>query len=366
MATDDPDSFAEEMARLGVKPLSGKRQAPPGPRRDAPARQQARPQPGSTVSAPPAPARGAPAVTASDPPAVASAPARGAPAVTASGPPAVASAPDSGELEALRHAAARAQTAQQTLAGERAEWQRERAEWQRERAEWQRERARYEEKNRQLRHTIAEAEKAAQRHTRLADLLRERGCADRDEAIAVVRGLMDRRPDELIDAIELTASEPLAQILDERVAFVARDLDIDLGAESVIVRVPAERCEITGGSDIQAGFRQFLDACRRSGVRRLTIVGGSPAYRRELVELAAPYARELKLNLVSGTKRRERKRAEADKRTSDIVVIWGATELDHSVSAVYTQGTGNVLTVRHRGISRMLSQVAEHLSRESR
>jgi hypothetical protein len=343
MATDDPDSFAEEMARLGVKPLPGKRQARPAPARGAAAAQASvapRRADSGTVNAPPAPARAEPAR-----------------AEPARAQPAMASAPDPGELEALRHAAARAEKTQQTLIDERAEWQRERA-------EWQRERARYEEKSRQLRHTLAEAEKAAQRHTRLADLLRERGCASRDEAIEVLRGLMDRRPDELIDGIELTASEPLARILDERVAFVARDLDVDLGAECVIVRVPAERCEITGGSDIQAGFRQFLDACRLSGVRRLTIVGGSPAYRRELDELATPHAKELKLNLVSGTKRRERKRAEADKRTSDIVVIWGATELDHSVSAVYTQGAGNILTVRHRGISRMLSQVAEHLLRE--
>jgi hypothetical protein len=357
MVPDDPDSFADEMARLGVTPLSGKGQRKP--RRDTPAREQARPQPGRATPAPPA-RKATPADASVTLP-------RAAPGtVHAPAAPGVASAPDPGELEALRQAAARADQAairadeaQQTLG-------RERAEWQRERAGWQRERARFEEKNRQLRHTLAEAEKSAQRHIPLADLLRERGCASRDEATMVLRGLLSRRPDELIDAIELTASEPLARILDERVAFVARDLDVDLGPECVIVRVPAERCEITGGSDIQAGFRKFLDACRRAGVRRMTIVGGSPAYRRELDQLAAPHARELKLNLVSGTKRRERKRAEADKRTSDIVVIWGATELDHSVSAVYTQGTGNVLTVRHRGISRMLGQVAEHLVRESK
>jgi hypothetical protein len=265
----------------------------------------------------------------------------------------------------LRDAAARAEQAERVLAAEREQWQREREQWQREREQWQRERARHEDRNRQLRHSLAEAEKAAQARTRLADLLSKRGCADRDEAIQVMRGLMDKRPDQLIDVIELTESEPLARLLDDRVAFVAHDLDVDLGADTVVVRVPAARCEITGGSDIQAGFRQFVEACQRAQVRRVTIVGGSPSYRRELDQLAASH-KDLKLNLVSGTKRRERKRAEADKRTSDIVVIWGATELDHSVSAVYTQGTGKVLTVRHRGISGMLEQLTEHLLRGSR
>lgn len=260
---------------------------------------------------------------------------------------------------------ARAEAAERALAAERAEWQRERAEFQRERAGWQREReqwkperARYEVRNQQLRHSLAEAEKAAQARIGLAELFGKRGCADRDEAIEVMRGLVEKRPEQLIDAIELSAPEPLAQVLDDRVAFVAHDLDVDLGPDTVIVRVPAARCEITGGSDIRAGFRQFADACQRTQVRRITIVGGSPAYRRELDHLAAAHG-DLKLNLVSGTKRRERKRAEADKRTSDIVVIWGATELDHSVSAVYTGEGAPILRVPHRGISRMLDQVTE-------
>src|SRR5690606_20156436 len=145
-------------------------------------------------------------------------------------------------------------------------------------------------------------------------------------------------------------------------ALVAERLEVELGDELALVRVSPERCELTGGSDIRAAFQHFVAAARSAGLRTITIVGGSTAYRKELRQLAEQHAASLRLNLVSGTQRRTRRRAEADIRTSDLVVIWGATELNHSVSAVYKGDRTSVIRVPHRGISRMLEHLAESIA----
>ena len=198
-------------------------------------------------------------------------------------------------------------------------------------------------------------------HVPLRDLLTRRGLLDTSEMIAGLQGLLAQRAGELLDAIEVATPAPVMHLLDQSLALVHDPTGHTLGDATVIVRVPPERCEITGGSDIRASFQRLMAACDRAGVAALTIVGGSPAYRQQLDALAAPHRPALRLNLVSGTRRRERRRAEADIRKSDVVVIWSATELDHSVSALYTAGKTPTLHVPHRGISRMLDHVATWL-----
>lgn len=221
------------------------------------------------------------------------------------------------------------------------------------------ERRQLHEQCRRLRADLAEARQAATHHTPLQTVLEDRGLVDVNEMILALSGLLSKRPQELLDAVALADPKPLATLLEQRVALVHDDGGANLTA-SVIVRVPPDRCEITGGSDIRGAFRRLLDACQTAAeMHEITIVGGSPAYRQQLKELAEPHRAALRLNLVSGTRRRTRRRAVADMRKSDLVVIWGATELDHSVSAVYTGEGAPILRVPHRGISRMLDQVAE-------
>ena len=131
----------------------------------------------------------------------------------------------------------------------------------------------------------------------------------------------------------------------------------------VVVPVSKDRCEICSGSDIAASFHGFVQACVDRDVRRATIVGGSPAYRRKLQGLADDDEQAPKLNLVSGTRKREKRRAASDMRSSDVVVIWGGTELDHSVSEVYRGKDARIVRVAHRGIARMLQIVRSELRR---
>ncbi len=360
MATDDRDEsfFAQEMARQGVVPLA------PGGRRQSKGQPKARSGARDGVKG-------------------------GAKGGAKSAPASVSTVATSaltslekehretlGALELERHNAAvekQARAAEQKAwAGERATWAKERDALEEEAKKWQSKHAELLAERQALQRQLGEARHQAEARVPLRDVLQARGCSDMDEEAQVLQQLLELWPKELLDAIELASPQPLAAVLEDRVALVAENLDLDGielgGAESscAVLRVSPERCEISGGSDIRVEFRRFVDACRKVAAERVTIVGGSPAYRKQLKTLAGPYHKELRLDLIPGNRRRERRRAESDVRSSSLVVIWGATELDHSVSDVYTQGNAPVLRVPHRGISRMLSHVAESLAKRDK
>jgi hypothetical protein len=114
------------------------------------------------------------------------------------------------------------------------------------------------------------------------------------------------------------------------------------------------------GSDIRRSVRQFVDACLSLGLTRVTVVGGSPKYHRQLKELVQH--RRISLTLVPGNVRRTQKQADHDLAASDVVLLWGGTLLDHSTSDLYRSGDrGQVLTIPHRGIARMLQQATHAL-----
>jgi hypothetical protein len=343
MARDEDElSFAELMAREGVAPLgrppvsSAPRGVAREPRADA-----GRPVPGRPE------ARNAPAA----------APAAPVRAPAAAPPPGDVATENARLTQALAQAEARAAAAEAALLQAR---QAATAAEQAHHA-LDAERRNLADQTRRLRAAVAEHEAHAAEHLSLREVLRRRGLANTSEMVEALQGLLAQRPEDLLDAIDLTGPAPLVQLLDQSLALVHDPAGYTLGDASVVVRVPPERCEITGGSDIRASFHHLIAACERAGVSALTVVGGSPAYRQQLATLAAPHRPTLRLNLVSGTRRREKRRADADMRKSDLVVIWSATELDHSVSALYSGDSAPIVHVPHRGISRMLDHVADWL-----
>ncbi len=217
---------------------------------------------------------------------------------------------------------------------------------------------------------LLEAEKGTLTSTLLAresvaQVLMDRGCADDLEMLQVLNGLLLQRPREFLEALVLAHPQELTTVLVERVAFVSRDVEFEPDANTVVVYVKKARCEISGGSDVQANFHGFVQACLDQEVHKITIVGGSPAYRKQLKLLAAKHDDAPTLNLVSGTRRREKRRAEADMRGSEAVVLWGGTELDHSVTSVYSGGSTRLIRVAHRGIARMLQLVRGELRKRA-
>ncbi|MHB8872585.1 MAG: hypothetical protein ACYC8T_02760 [Myxococcaceae bacterium] len=127
---------------------------------------------------------------------------------------------------------------------------------------------------------------------------------------------------------------------------------------------PRTRCERCGGSDNRRAETELIEAFRRAGARRLLVVGGSPSVREELEKTLGD---KLELRMVDGTERRTSDRARADLEWADLALVWGASELHHKVSTLYT-GVGpplrrKVVLVAKRGVAALLAAAVEHLAR---
>ncbi len=135
------------------------------------------------------------------------------------------------------------------------------------------------------------------------------------------------------------------------------------GREPLLAATKAH-CPYCGGSDNARAARDLLAACARAGVRRVLVVGGSPAVREEL---HAVLGEQLALRTVDGTERRTQERARGDLEWADLVLLWGATQLDHKVSAHYAHPPaalrGKLVQVARRGIAALLTAAVEHLGR---
>jgi hypothetical protein len=123
-------------------------------------------------------------------------------------------------------------------------------------------------------------------------------------------------------------------------------------------------CPHCGGSDNARAAQDLMTACASAGVRHLLVVGGSPSVREEL---HAALGTALELRTVDGTERRTQERARSDLEWADLVLLWGATELDHKVSTHYAHPPagqrGKLVHVARRGIAALLTAAVEHIRR---
>lgn len=111
-------------------------------------------------------------------------------------------------------------------------------------------------------------------------------------------------------------------------------------------------CEVCGGSSAKAAVDAMIEACAARKTTRLCVVGGFPNPRQELMGLVGD---RLMLRMIDGTTPRTRAAAEADMTWADLVVLWGATPLDHSVSLLY-RGE-KVIQIAKRGVSEVAKAV---------
>jgi hypothetical protein len=122
-----------------------------------------------------------------------------------------------------------------------------------------------------------------------------------------------------------------------------------------------QACERCGGSENSRAAKELTEA----GIRRLVVVGGTPATREELERLLGA---NIELRLVDGTQHRASDRARADLEWADRVLLWGATELHHKVSKQYADVTATrhkVVHVPRRGIAQLLAGAVESMRRAS-
>ncbi len=123
-------------------------------------------------------------------------------------------------------------------------------------------------------------------------------------------------------------------------------------------------CACCGGSDNRRAEEALVAACRKAGIRRVAIVGGSPSVREELRDALAA---RLELRLVDGTERRTLAQARLDLDWADLVLMWGGSELDHRVSTLYTGAPPplrrKLVHTSRRGIAALLEAAVVHLQR---
>lgn len=197
--------------------------------------------------------------------------------------------------------------------------------------------------------------------TELRTLLAETGCRDGAEEFEALSALLAAKPEELLQGLVLASVEGLGRLLHEDLSFLCDAEACQPQGPCAVVRVPPERCEVCGGSDLKASWKGLLSACEIAGVSELVVVGGSPPYRTRLKTLHSEAGGALGLELVSGSRSRSRRRAEADLRRADVVVLWGGSILDHSTSDQYRRATCPVLTIPHRGLTGMLDALSARL-----
>jgi hypothetical protein len=123
-------------------------------------------------------------------------------------------------------------------------------------------------------------------------------------------------------------------------------------------------CRICEGSANRRALVEAEASMARAGIVRVVIVGGGTKSRQELEQTKSS---DWSLRLVDGTGRCTLDQAVADARWAELVVIWGSTPLDHSVSGLYAQAAAGprCLQTAKRGLSAMLLEVAVHARRRS-
>jgi hypothetical protein len=139
----------------------------------------------------------------------------------------------------------------------------------------------------------------------------------------------------------------------------------DSGVEVVIAHDRA-RCWLCGGSNNARAVQVADETFKRHNIRRVVIVGGSPAVHDQLRQLAPA---SLELRLINGTDRRTADQARGDRKWADLVIIWGSSELDHKVSTLYTpagESRSNIVIVNKRGVAALLDQAAIFVSSRDR
>ncbi|RKH47565.1 hypothetical protein [Corallococcus sicarius] len=159
-----------------------------------------------------------------------------------------------------------------------------------------------------------------------------------------------------------------AEVLTERFFQVCADpacLQVATASGREPLRVePRTHCARCGGSANRRAEVAFLEVCRSLDVRRVVVVGGSPAVREEL---ETKLGNHIQLRMVDGTERRTSDRAKSDLEWADLVLVWGATELHHKVSGHYTHGPPahhhKVVHVVRRGVAALLDEAMIHLQR---
>jgi hypothetical protein len=181
----------------------------------------------------------------------------------------------------------------------------------------------------------------ASRLTCLQDVLEARGLRGSDEferaliALATGRHLRD-----VLWTIRLDPEHELARVLNERLVLVGGVPPDGLAKSAAVVEVAPERAEVPGASTLERLLKEVSEKLLLHGMRRLTLVGGRPAWQRLLRERLDP---RIDVRAAPGVPRTVHL-AEADVVRTDAIVLWDV-EQSAEARAIYAGSRAAVIVV---------------------
>ncbi len=182
-----------------------------------------------------------------------------------------------------------------------------------------------------------ELERAAHSGDQFSDLLREHGLLELNSQVRFLESLLstERTASAFLKSVRQIDSELLNKVLTRQLVPTCTHpicQQVTLGDDRVPMRVDNDiKCRVCGGDPDRRWFEQMLRECRRSGVRRLLVVGGAEETQLKLRALSEGTHVDLRLLGVED----EPPPARVDSRVEgcDAIIVWS----DSIVLAELTQ-----------------------------
>ena len=185
----------------------------------------------------------------------------------------------------------------------------------------------------------------------LESLLRSRGLTGEDERSAAVRALIQtRRWPQISAQLKPLDQEGLTALFERYVLLHCGHDDCPTPASIATVTVSRRRCELCGGHGQRVAMLRFSEALMLHGIRRLAVVGGTPAYQRVLRD---GLDRRIECRLLLADD-------EPGESPPRLVVDWDPSGRTRDLTRVLSGGARRI-QVRDRSLAGMLDAVREHL-----
>ncbi len=121
--------------------------------------------------------------------------------------------------------------------------------------------------------------------TFLAFMLHKRGLRGMDECERALAALADRRQlRPIIELLRCDRPDRVMSVLEQRLVLVGGTVPIGLPGSLAAVSVASDRADVPGGQDLSRGLARFGEILMLHGLRRVTVVGGRPAWNKTLRE----------------------------------------------------------------------------------
>ena len=166
-------------------------------------------------------------------------------------------------------------------------------------------------------------------HTFLAYMLHERGLRGMDECERAIAALARRRQlRPILELLRCDRPDRVRDVLDQRLVLVGGAIPDALPDTLAAVSVAPDRADVPGERDLSRALARFGEILMLHGLRRLTVLGGRPAWHKTLREGLDP---RVELRFVS--------------RAQDIGVLTAA-----DLCVVWTAGDATLPPGEHQGL----------------